>query len=50
MWEELANEAEEPYMREMARRYIEKLRGNAPEGREEPPVERSRAEGSKNDI
>lgn len=50
MWEELANESEEPYMRELARRYIEKLRGDAPEGREEPPVERSQVEGSKNDI
>jgi hypothetical protein len=50
MWEELARESDEPYMREMAERYIEKLRGNAPEGREEPPVERSQAEGSKNDI
>jgi hypothetical protein len=26
MWEELARESDEPYMREMAERYIEKLR------------------------
>lgn len=31
MWEELARESEEPYMRDMAEHYIERLRGNAPD-------------------
>jgi tetratricopeptide (TPR) repeat protein len=29
MWEEIANEAEQPYMRELARRYVERLRRQA---------------------
>ncbi|MCI0452117.1 MAG: hypothetical protein L0Z51_06950 [Candidatus Latescibacteria bacterium] len=45
MWEELARESDQPYMREMAKRYIEKLRnrddsrGQAP-WPPQPPVER----------
>jgi hypothetical protein len=50
MWEEIARQSEQPYMREMAERYIEKLRGHAQDKRTEPLVEPGRAEGSKNDI
>ncbi len=50
MWEEIARESDQPYMQEMAKRYIEKLRGEAPEGRKGSPAEPSQLEGSKNDI
>jgi tetratricopeptide (TPR) repeat protein len=33
MWEELARNAEEPFMRELAKRYLEKLRSESEEGR-----------------
>jgi hypothetical protein len=33
MWEELARETDQPYMRELARRYIDRLRSHSdPQG------------------
>ncbi len=40
MWEEIARESDQPYMREMAKRYIEKLRaGDESHGSEQAPQE-----------
>jgi hypothetical protein len=50
MWEELAREADEPYVREMAERYIEKLRGSANPNGEEQPTRPTVTEAPKRDI
>ena len=50
MWEELAREAEEPYMRDVAERYIEKLRkGESGEDDKESPA-RPKVHEATNDI
>ena len=50
MWEELARESDEPFMRELAERYIEKLRGSASPSGGEQPTRPAATQAPKNDI
>ena len=50
MWEELARDAEEPYVREMAERYIAKLRGSTKPNGDEQPTRPTATQAPKNDI
>lgn len=50
MWEEIARDSDQPYMREMAERYIEKLRGSANPNGEEQPKRPTVTQAPKNDI